>query len=225
MMWIFMMFEDSSAALQACCVLYEFRPHPTGIGWGFSSPNARSHGLDIISYTSNIIHLPSAVCLRHIRDRAAMLVPPSLPAIVKTPFYCEENIFLLCEAFISLQEEVSAVFISNELKTVCSYGATVNSLGLTNACQVALWNQKLSKDPGSVVVWDYHVVLLLRSSDGQHWIYDFDTRIAIPCPLKGGQQLNSPFPPRLTIVCVRRVPASNIPGGCICFKRISKVCQ
>ncbi|KAJ7109232.1 N-terminal glutamine amidase-domain-containing protein [Mycena epipterygia] len=95
-----------------------------------------------------------------------MLVPPSLPDTVKTPFYCEENIFLLCEAFILLQEEVSAVFISNELKTV------------------ALWNQKLSKDAHSVVVWDYHVVLLLRSRDGQNWIYDLDTRLAVPCPLK-----------------------------------------
>ncbi|KAJ7470614.1 N-terminal glutamine amidase-domain-containing protein [Mycena latifolia] len=95
-----------------------------------------------------------------------MLDPPVLPETIYTPFYCEENVFLLCEAFVSRGQEVSAVFISNELKTV------------------ALWNQKLSKDAQSVVVWDYHVVLWLRSLDRQNWIYDFDTRLAVPCLMK-----------------------------------------
>ncbi|KAJ7343627.1 N-terminal glutamine amidase-domain-containing protein [Mycena albidolilacea] len=89
-----------------------------------------------------------------------MLDPPSPPETVYTPFYCEENIYLLCEAFIAQQEDASVIIVSNELKTV------------------ALWNQKLSE---SVVVWDYHVVLLVRSRDQQHWIYDFDTRLPFPC--------------------------------------------
>ncbi|KAF7338417.1 Nt-Gln-amidase domain-containing protein [Mycena venus] len=92
-----------------------------------------------------------------------MLDPPSAPETVYTPFYCEENIYLLCEAFITQGEDVSAVFISNELKTV------------------ALWNQKLNQ---SVVVWDYHVVLLLRSRDQRRWIYDFDTCLPFPCLLE-----------------------------------------
>ncbi|KAJ6630645.1 N-terminal glutamine amidase-domain-containing protein [Mycena sp. CBHHK59/15] len=86
---------------------------------------------------------------------------PLLPETIHTPFYCEENIYLLCKAFISQQQDVSAVFISNESKSV------------------ALWNQKLVKDSKSAVVWDYHVVLLLRSNN-QHWIYDFDTRLLLP---------------------------------------------
>ncbi|KAF8212390.1 N-terminal glutamine amidase-domain-containing protein [Mycena galopus ATCC 62051] len=88
--------------------------------------------------------------------------PPSPSETVYTPFYCEENIYLLCEAFLLQQEDVSVVFISNENKTV------------------ALWNQKLNQ---SVVVWDYHVVLLLRSKE-QQWIYDMDTRLPFPCLLK-----------------------------------------
>ncbi|KAJ7751997.1 N-terminal glutamine amidase-domain-containing protein [Mycena metata] len=79
--------------------------------------------------------------------------PPSAPDTVHTPFYCEENVYLLCEAFVSQQEEVSAVFISNEQKT-------------------------------SHVVWDYHVVLLLRSRERQQWIYDFDSRLPFPCLMK-----------------------------------------
>ncbi|KAJ7083830.1 N-terminal glutamine amidase-domain-containing protein [Mycena crocata] len=95
-----------------------------------------------------------------------MANPPPVPETIQTPFYCEENIYLLCEAFLSQQQEVSAVFISNETKTV------------------ALWNQRLSKDAQTVVVWDYHVVLLLRTREGQHWIYDFDTRLPLPCLMK-----------------------------------------
>ncbi|KAJ7172626.1 N-terminal glutamine amidase-domain-containing protein [Mycena filopes] len=92
-----------------------------------------------------------------------MADPPQLPETIHTAFYCEENIYLLCEAFVAQQaEEVSAIFISNQHKTV------------------ALWNQKLND---SVVVWDYHVVLLLRSQT-QRWIYDFDTALPFPCPLR-----------------------------------------
>lgn len=51
------------------------------------------------------------------------------------------------------------------------------------------------------VVWDYHVVLLLRprydtqivatdvdgaiGTDPQSWVYDFDSRLDIPCALEG----------------------------------------
>ncbi|KAJ7738529.1 N-terminal glutamine amidase-domain-containing protein [Mycena maculata] len=87
-----------------------------------------------------------------------------LPETIYTAFYCEENVYLLCEA-LSMYEEVAAVIVSNRTKTV------------------ALWNQKLSRDT-QPVIWDYHVVLLLRSGDHQYWIYDFDTRLPFPCLLK-----------------------------------------
>jgi hypothetical protein len=46
-------------------------------------------------------------------------LPPFLPETMSpVPFYCEENIYRLCEAFIVRQQDVSAIFISNESKTV-----------------------------------------------------------------------------------------------------------
>ena len=75
--------------------------------------------------------------------------------------------------------------------------------------QVALWNQK-ARD--GVVVWDYHVVLVLRprvgcpqlqtgdnlSSNGEFpevsarspmnltaWVYDYDSRLPAPCTWRG----------------------------------------
>ncbi|KAJ7632478.1 N-terminal glutamine amidase-domain-containing protein [Roridomyces roridus] len=94
----------------------------------------------------------------------------SIPTTIYTPYYCEENVYLACEAMAS--EDVSAVFISNHEKTV------------------ALWNQKLSQDPQFPVFWDYHCVLLFRGPE-QFYIYDLDTRLPCPCPLK--DYLNQTF--------------------------------
>lgn len=123
------------------------------------------------------------------------LLNPSLPpGYIYTPYYCEENIYLLVESFtndrsISDKWETYAVFLSNHTKTV------------------ALWNQKVSKHPDYPVVWDYHCILLLKpkaktpshghghghahGDDDQvveeesSWIFDYDTRLDMPCPLKG----------------------------------------
>ncbi|KAF8061574.1 N-terminal glutamine amidase-domain-containing protein [Lyophyllum atratum] len=121
--------------------------------------------------------------------------PPSLPTTPYTSCYCEENVYLLAQNFHEDPEIVQSwrvfvVFVSNRTKTV------------------ALWNQKLAREPHYPVVWDYHVVLLLRrptqdqillqseSSQGvasgtaartrlgQSWIYDFDTQLELPCPLE-----------------------------------------
>ncbi|KAJ3744587.1 N-terminal glutamine amidase-domain-containing protein [Lentinula detonsa] len=100
------------------------------------------------------------------------LTPPELPQdAAYTPYWCEENVYLLIQSFSrnpSLSEiwEVFAVFISNHSKTV------------------ALWNQNLSKEPGQPVIWDYHVVAVLRprkfSSNLHSWVYDLDTRLDLP---------------------------------------------
>ncbi|KAK7014987.1 hypothetical protein R3P38DRAFT_2787104 [Favolaschia claudopus] len=95
--------------------------------------------------------------------KRTMLRAPSPPQTAYTFSYCEENVYLLCAAFLLQGYDVLAVFISNEEKTV------------------ALWNQKLD----TVVIWDYHVVLLLRSQEQHCWIYDFDTRLSLPCLAEG----------------------------------------
>ncbi|KAH9842532.1 N-terminal glutamine amidase-domain-containing protein [Rhodofomes roseus] len=114
--------------------------------------------------------------------------PPLPPDSIYTSCYCEENVYLLAQAFASTAGadadwpwQASVVFISNHGKTV------------------ALWSQKARED---VVVWDYHVILVLRSREhmqsseqdpthreggpqrtqaaGDSWVYDFDTRLAVP---------------------------------------------
>ncbi|KAI0956822.1 hypothetical protein AcW1_005409 [Taiwanofungus camphoratus] len=111
--------------------------------------------------------------------------PPLPPNSVYTNCYCEENIYLLAQVFSTRAEKdknwpwlVYAVFISNDDQTV------------------ALWNQKAARK--DVVVWDYHVVLVLlpraqtepndlgpngseARAENETWVYDFDTRLSVPC--------------------------------------------
>ncbi|KAJ3906422.1 N-terminal glutamine amidase-domain-containing protein [Lentinula edodes] len=111
------------------------------------------------------------------------LKPPDLPQdAAYTSHWCEENVYLLIQSFSrnsSLSEDwdVFAVFISNHSKTA-------PDLNVHLTLQVALWNQKLSEELGCPVIWDYHVVAVLRprniSTSIQSWVYDFDTRLGIP---------------------------------------------
>ncbi|TDL27583.1 hypothetical protein BD410DRAFT_713906 [Rickenella mellea] len=116
--------------------------------------------------------------------------PPALPDDrAYTANYCEENIYLLAQSFsnenaVREQWDIYVVFISNETKTV------------------ALWRHKYDD---SVVVWDYHVILILKpkveapvSNDDAGgsevpvvrsdveverivWVYDFDSQLGMPC--------------------------------------------
>jgi hypothetical protein len=105
------------------------------------------------------------------------VVPPDFPlGRVYTPYYCEENIYLLAESFhrnsaISQAWEINVVFVSNVTKTV------------------ALWDQALSSDPDRPVVWDYHCILVLRprldTLSDSSWVFDYDSRLAKPCPWQG----------------------------------------
>ncbi|KAF4608341.1 hypothetical protein EYR40_000685 [Pleurotus pulmonarius] len=118
--------------------------------------------------------------------------PPPLPAeFESTAFWCEENVYILIRQFLLSQQiiehwDIFAIIISNVDKSV------------------ALWDQKLAQQDLYPVVWDYHVVMLLRlrmahssevhQSEGTDdlgditgavchcWVYDFDTRLGSPCP-------------------------------------------
>jgi hypothetical protein len=76
------------------------------------------------------------------------------------PYYCEENIWHLCQNESLLAHSRKVVFISNK-----------------NQC-VAIKNQK----SGNPVYWDYHVVLLFK--DASWKIADFDTLLPFPCVAK-----------------------------------------
>ncbi len=81
-----------------------------------------------------------------------------------TPYYCEENIYLLAEQFLagSIGEPLHVLFITNAARTC------------------ALLHQKAAST-GKPVVWDYHVILLSGSGPAAR-IWDFDTRLDFPCP-------------------------------------------
>ncbi|KZT28521.1 hypothetical protein NEOLEDRAFT_1058217 [Neolentinus lepideus HHB14362 ss-1] len=139
---------------------------------------------------------------------------PSTPPIMKnsdasayTHCYCEENIYLLATAFAERSDvkdswEISVVFISNAGKTV------------------ALWNQSARQ---GVVVWDYHVILVLRpwawlakeeSADRTEnnattasWVYDFDTQLLKPCTAQEYIAGTFPFHDQLPADFFRVIPA------------------
>ncbi|KIY66302.1 hypothetical protein CYLTODRAFT_398990 [Cylindrobasidium torrendii FP15055 ss-10] len=93
-----------------------------------------------------------------------MSIPPALPeTAIYTSCYCEENIYFLAKSFID--HETYVVFVSNENKTV------------------AIWNQKRARSPDIPVVWDYHVILVLKTANSS-WIYDFDAVNASPILLE-----------------------------------------
>ncbi|KAA1471327.1 hypothetical protein DENSPDRAFT_776332 [Dentipellis sp. KUC8613] len=113
--------------------------------------------------------------------------PPEIPRdAIYTKNYCEENIYLLAQSLqndpiVQAQWAVFPIVISNQTKTI------------------ALWSQQSRRPGEDVVVWDYHVILVLRprvapcssstptadAMEGyehqQSWVYDFDTTLAKPC--------------------------------------------
>jgi hypothetical protein len=97
-----------------------------------------------------------------------------------TPFYCEENVFRLCSAYLPGADRSGrdsadlgsrcVVFISNPSKTC------------------AMRWQSL----GETVVWDYHVVLA-ATVGGEVAIFDLDSRL--PFPVDARTYLSHSFPP------------------------------
>ncbi|RIA86537.1 N-terminal glutamine amidase-domain-containing protein [Glomus cerebriforme] len=92
--------------------------------------------------------------------------------LTNTPCYCEENVYHLCKTFISDEMknkyDTYACFISNENR------------------MIPIWKQRTSKDTEGMVIWDYHVILIVKVKEtGQNLIktsvYDFDTILPFPC--------------------------------------------
>jgi len=75
------------------------------------------------------------------------------------PYYCEENIWHLCQEKDLKNQSSKVIFISNEAK------------------QCAFSKQRASE--GGFIVWDYHVILFTVGM-----IWDLDTTLPCPSPLK-----------------------------------------
>ncbi|MBF0265901.1 MAG: hypothetical protein HQL46_11580 [Gammaproteobacteria bacterium] len=80
-----------------------------------------------------------------------------------TKFFCEENIWHLCNDILKqkLFKQVEVVFLSN-----------VNQ-------QIAVFHQK-SAPENQAIVWDYHVILKTHYQS-KSLIFDFDSRLPFPC--------------------------------------------
>ena len=75
--------------------------------------------------------------------------------------YCEENVYKLCSWLMEKGSDVDdlrVVFISN------------------GDGQVALWQQRAARYPDDAVLWDYHVILLMRV-DGRWKVRDQDSSL------------------------------------------------
>jgi len=80
--------------------------------------------------------------------------------------YCEENVWKLCDNIRNSAGDTDlsscyVVFISNEDRVI------------------PIWMQKSSKREDKLVLWDYHVILLLEC-DSRTLVYDLDTALSFP---------------------------------------------
>ncbi|KAF9792885.1 N-terminal glutamine amidase-domain-containing protein [Thelephora terrestris] len=118
--------------------------------------------------------------------------PPVPPHASYASCYCEENIYRLAASFLDMPDfraswDLSVVFTSNQTKTASD--------------PPALLRQQAACEEGFPVVWDYHVVLVLRPvlSDEDDdtlngvlsirtgsLIYDFDTTLDLPYDAQRG---------------------------------------
>lgn len=105
------------------------------------------------------------------------------------PYYCEENIWHLCGAPEAQGDERLVALISNPTR------------------EVAVWHQKAARLPDEPVIWDYHVVLLVRH--GNQWrVWDLDSVLGVPLDVEqwlvasfaGTAQLPESFAPYFRIL-------------------------
>lgn len=100
-------------------------------------------------------------------------VPADVSQFHHTPFYCEENVYLLCKSLCTNGiadaegSDLFVVFISNEKK------------------QIPLWHQKASHRADGIVLWDYHVICIQRRKEenSSDLVWDLDSSLPFPSPL------------------------------------------
>jgi hypothetical protein len=83
------------------------------------------------------------------------------------PFYCEENIWMLCQNPRLAGARGLVGIITGQ-----------NSPQRNSRC--ALFHQRLAEGPGEAVLWDFHVVLFVQEDAWQTW--DLDSDLGAPVP-------------------------------------------
>ncbi len=77
-------------------------------------------------------------------------------------FYCEENIWKLCQEPEFKGKTAFVAFISNPQRSC------------------AIWHQKAAKSATVPVVFDYHVILLTKDEEQDWLVWDLDTTLDFP---------------------------------------------
>jgi hypothetical protein len=98
--------------------------------------------------------------------------PPPTSQPPYQPIYCEENIWLLAQ------------------DPRCGTGERLVALITGAAGHVAMWHQKPAEAPGEPLLWDYHVVLLVRDTAWRVWDFECD----LGMPVAAGTWLAACFP-------------------------------
>jgi hypothetical protein len=107
-------------------------------------------------------------------------------------YYCEENIWQLCQQPPTHISQPHAILISNP----------------TKSC--ALWHQRAATHDDRPVVWDYHVIFAAIQHE-EWWIWDLDT--TLPLPVQASAYLDNTFAhaehwPQAFVPMFRIVPAT-----------------
>lgn len=89
--------------------------------------------------------------------------PMNREAYNYAPFYCEENIWHLCQEAEFRAYDRSVVLISNPRSTC------------------ALWHQRARRAENEPVLWDYHVIMLFKKKGWK--VFDLDTLLPTPTPV------------------------------------------
>jgi hypothetical protein len=85
------------------------------------------------------------------------------------PFYCEENVWRLCQ----------------HPRLAASQGLVALITGQPQAqrpSRCALFHQRLAAHPGAAVLWDFHVVLFARAPEQEWQAWDLDSDLGAPLP-------------------------------------------
>jgi len=116
--------------------------------------------------------IEAALAIRWLRGADSLLTGKRDATLRYHAFYCGENVWWLCQQARFAEQSCWAVFISNPTR------------------QVAIWEQRAAP-PGQPVVWDYHVILVVK--EGELTVWDLDTRLQ--CPTTLTDYLARSFPP------------------------------
>ena len=95
-----------------------------------------------------------------------------------TSCYCEENVWWLCKRLTPSNLSSYVIFVSNDNRTV------------------PLWKQSAAQNPDAAVVWDYHVILAVKSAP-ETLVFDLDTTLSYPCPFRVYADATFPMDDRL----------------------------